>query len=105
MINDNEELKAAAVKYNEDAPVPVISALGTKERAEAIVAMAKHEGVYIHKDKRLMDELSSYKEGDCVPEELFQIISAILSFSYLLQNKTPERYTDEKGNIRIHTKI
>ena len=104
-MTDDQELKAAALKYDENTTSPVISALGTEERAEAIIAMAKHEGVYIHKDQRLMDELASYKEGDAIPKELFTIISAILSFSYLLQNKTPERYIDQEGNVRIHTKI
>lgn len=105
MTDENKSLKAAAINYDEKKTAPVIEALGEAERAEAIIAMAKHEGIYIHKDKRLMDELCALKEGDAVPKELFGIIAAILSFSYLLQGKTPERYTDPEGNVRINTEI
>lgn len=100
---EEQNKKAVALSYRDETVAPVLSAVGTDERAEAILAMAKQEGIYIHKDRRLTDELAKYKEGDAIPKELFEIISAILSFSYILQGKTPENWTDVNGQQHIRT--
>ena len=83
---------AVAISYNEEKKSPFVSALGYESRAQAIIDMAKELGVYIHKDPVLLNELKALKEGEQVPEQLFQIIAEILAFSYLLQGKTPESY-------------
>ncbi len=102
--DQNEELKAAAITYNENDLAPILNALTTDERAEALIAMAKQQGVYIHKDKRLLEELAKYNVGEQIPEDLYKVISAILAFSYILQGKPPERYIDENDNIKVNTK-
>ncbi|HAH71402.1 MAG TPA: flagellar biosynthesis protein FlhB [Succinivibrionaceae bacterium] len=98
---EEQNKKAAALSYQDDLAAPILSAVGTGDRAEAILAMAKQEGIYIHKDNRLMDELAKYKEGEEIPKELFEIISTILAFSYILQGKTPEKWTDTEGKQHI----
>ena len=93
---------AVAISYNEEKKSPFVSALGYESRAQAI--MAKELGVYIHKDPVLLNELKALKEGEQVPEQLFQIIAEILAFSYLLQGKTPESYIRADGTKAINTK-
>lgn len=95
---------AVAISYNEEKKSPFVSALGYESRAQAIIDMAKELGVYIHKDPVLLNELKALKEGEQVPEQLFQIIAEILAFSYLLQGKTPERYVRADGTKAINTK-
>ena len=95
---------AVAISYNEEKKSPFVSALGYESRAQAIIDMAKELGVYIHKDPVLLNELKSLKEGEQVPEQLFQIIAEILAFSYLLQGKTPESYVRADGTKAINTK-
>lgn len=95
---------AVSISYNEGEN-PVISAIGEDERAAAIIAMAKEEGIYIHKDKVLLNELKKLKEGEEIPKELFSIIATILSFSYLLQGKTPESWTRPDGTVSVNTTI
>lgn len=95
---------AVAISYNEEKKSPFVSALGYESRAQAIIDMAKELGVYVHKDPVLLNELKSLKEGEQVPEQLFQIIAEILAFSYLLQGKTPESYTRADGSKAINTK-
>ena len=95
---------AVAISYNEEKKSPFVSALGYESRAQAIIDMAKELGVYIHKDPVLLNELKSLKEGEQVPEQLFQIIAEILAFSYLLQGKTPESYIRADGTKAINTK-
>lgn len=95
---------AVAISYNEEKKSPFVSALGYEFRAQAIIDMAKELGVYIHKDPVLLNELKALKEGEQVPEQLFQIIAEILAFSYLLQGKTPESYVRADGTKAINTK-
>lgn len=95
---------AVAISYNEEKKSPFVSALGYESRAQAIIDMAKELGVYIHKDPVLLNELKALKEGEQVPEQLFQIIAEILAFSYLLQGKTPESYVRADGTEAINTK-
>ena len=95
---------AVAISYNEEKKSPFVSALGYESRAQAIIDMAKELGVYIHKDPVLLNELKALKEGEQVPEQLFQIIAEILAFSYLLQGKTPESYVRADGTNAINTK-
>lgn len=95
---------AVAISYNEEKKSPFVSALGYESRAQAIIDMAKELGVYVHKDPVLLNELKTLKEGEQVPEQLFQIIAEILAFSYLLQGKTPESYVRADGTKAINTK-
>lgn len=95
---------AVAISYNEEKKSPFVSALGYESRAQAIIDMAKELGVYIHKDPVLLNELKALKEGEQVPEQLFQIIAEIFAFSYLLQGKTPESYVRADGTKAINTK-
>ena len=95
---------AVAISYNEEKKSPFVSALGYESRPQAIIDMAKELGVYIHKDPVLLNELKALKEGEQVPEQLFQIIAEILAFSYLLQGKTPESYLRADGTKAINTK-
>lgn len=95
---------AVAISYNEEKKSPFVSALGYESRAQAIIDMAKELGVYIHKDPVLLNELKALKEGEQIPEQLFQIIAEILAFSYLLQGKTPESYVRADETKAINTK-
>lgn len=102
--NDNPPTEAAGISYNEDQGAPVLSEIGSGERADAIIAMAKEFGVYIHRDERLLSELKRLREGEEIPKELYALIAAILSFSYLLQGKTPSAYKRADGSTAINTK-
>ena len=95
---------AIALSYDEEKKSPFVSALGYEERAEAIIEMAKELGLYVHKDPALFNQLKNLKEGEEIPKELFTIIATILSFSYILQGKTPEKYTRADGSTALNTK-
>jgi len=96
--------EAASISYDEDSPAPVLSAIGSGERADAIIAMAKELGVYIHRDERLLSELKRLREGEEIPKELYAVIAAVLSFSYLLQGRTPSSYKRQDGTTAVNTK-
>lgn len=94
--------KAVGISYDEGDTAPHISSIGEGEMAQAIVDMANELGIYIHKDANLMAQLENLKEGEEVPKELYVIIATILSFSYLLQGKTPEIFTRKDGTKSVN---
>lgn len=100
--NENKELFAAGISYKEEDKAPVISSLGEGEKAHAIVKMAKELGIYIHEDPLLADELSRLQEGEQIPKELFEVIAVIMSFSYILQGKTPDIYKRNDGSTAVN---
>jgi len=104
-VPDKENMEAVGITYDSDSSSsPVISSIGKGERAEAIVEMAKSLGIYVHRDPQLLNELKRLEEGEEVPKELFVIIATILSFSYLLQGKTPDVYTRADGTKAVNAK-
>ena len=64
--------------------------------------MAKELGIYVHEDPLLADELSRLQEGEQIPKELFEVIAVILSFSYILQGKTPDVYKRKDGSTAVN---
>ena len=104
IFSKDKATEAVGISYNEDELAPVIAAIGKGERAQAIVDMAKELGIYIHRDPLLLNQLKQLKEGEQVPEELFTIIATILSFSYILQGKTPGIYKRADGSKAVNLK-
>ena len=94
---------AVAISYGKDRPSPLVSSLGYESKAQAIIEMAKELGIYVHKDPALLNQLKNLKEGEDVPKELFEIIAVILSFSYILQGKTPDTYKRPDGSTAVNT--
>ncbi len=104
-MQETHELEAAALSYDEGKDAaPTLSAKGSGQRAQDIVKMAQELGIYVHQDQTLLNELKRLQEGEEVPPQLFGIIATILSFSYLLQGKTPENWTRPDGSRAINTK-
>ncbi|MCR5536202.1 MAG: EscU/YscU/HrcU family type III secretion system export apparatus switch protein [Succinivibrio sp.] len=96
--------EAVGLSYHESDLAPIVASVGKGERAEAIVEMARELGIYIHRDPMLLNQLKQLKEGEQVPEELFTIIATILSFSYILQGKTPGIYRRADGSKAVNLK-
>ena len=94
--------KAIGISYDEGDAAPTVSAVGEGEMAQAIIDMANELGIYIHRDINLMTQLENLREGEEVPRDLFVIISTILSFSYLLQGKTPEIFRRDDGSQAVN---
>ncbi|MCK0526738.1 MULTISPECIES: EscU/YscU/HrcU family type III secretion system export apparatus switch protein [unclassified Anaerobiospirillum] len=95
--------EAVGLSYDEESrSSPVVSSKGEGAMAEAIIDMAKELGLYVHKDEQLMSQLRCLKEGEEIPRELFEVISQILAFSYLLQGKTPASWTRADGTRAIN---
>ncbi|MBF7072202.1 EscU/YscU/HrcU family type III secretion system export apparatus switch protein [Glaciecola sp. MH2013] len=96
----SEMKKAVGLKYNShDTEAPTIIAKGFGDMADDIIALAKEHGVLIHEDPYLSDLLSRMDLGQEIPESLYHVIAELISFSYMLQGKFPESWSNVHEHI------
>ncbi len=80
--------KVVALSYDE-VTAPTLSAKGTGQFAEEIIALAKEYGVPIHEEPDLVGLLSRLKLGEEIPRELYVAVAEVLAFAYMLKGKVP----------------
>ena len=86
--------KAVALEYgSQGAPVVIAKEAGAK--AEAIIAEAKRQGVYIAEDPQLVELLGQLELDSEVPENLYTAVAVILSWVYWLKGIQPEDSKNE----------
>ncbi len=85
--------EAVALEYGQRA-APVTSAKGRGELADAIIAGAQKQGVYITQDKELVAALSRLDLEQEIPRELYTAVAVVLSWAYWLRGMAPG---DEKN--------
>jgi flagellar biosynthesis protein len=92
--------KAIGLKYsNADNNSPTVIAKGFGGLADEIIELAKQNGVMIHEDPYLGDLLARMDLGQEIPEKLYHVIAELIAFSYVLQGKFPESWSN------VHNKI
>ncbi len=85
--------EAVALEYGlRDAPV--VTAKGSDELAEAIIAEARRQGVYVAEDRELVAALSRLDLEQEIPRDLYVAVAVVLSWAYWLRGMKPG---DEKG--------
>ncbi|HEY1597288.1 MAG TPA: EscU/YscU/HrcU family type III secretion system export apparatus switch protein [Thermoleophilaceae bacterium] len=75
---------AAALRYEEGATAPRVTAAGRGLIAEQILEEARKAGVPIRQDKALAEALSGLELGTDVPEELWVAVAQALAWAYRL---------------------
>ncbi len=91
--------KSAIALHYDGQGAPKIVAKGHGELAQEIIALAREHGVLIHEDEQLTRLLQQMELGDQIPAELYLLIAELIAFSYVLQGKFPQHWTN------IHQKI
>lgn len=110
MVDENQTKRAIGLRYNpsdkaqdeqsaKKGKAPEVIAKGFGDLAEEIIALAKQHGVLVHEDRYLSEFLSTLDLGQEIPEQLYYVIAELISFSYVLQGKTPEGWQDPSGKI------
>ena len=80
--------KAIALEYGDNA-VPVLTAKGDGEMAQAIIEEAERLGIHIAEDTNLVALLSELELDEEIPENLYVAVSVILSWVYWLKGINP----------------
>lgn len=85
--------EAVALEYGR-RDAPVVTAKGSDELADAIIAEARRQGVYIAEDRELVAALSRLDLEQEIPRDLYVAVAVVLSWAYWLRGMKPG---DEKG--------
>jgi len=80
--------EAVALAYGTRA-APVVTAKGRDELAEAIIAEAKRQGIYITEDRELVAALSRLDLEQEIPRDLYVAVAVVLSWAYWLRGMKP----------------
>jgi flagellar biosynthesis protein len=92
--------KAIGLKYDTaDNNSPTVIAKGFGGLADEIIELAKQNGVMIHEDPYLSDLLARMDLGQEIPEKLYHVIAELIAFSYVLQGKFPESWSNVQPKI------
>lgn len=92
-----EQLQKAVALFYDGQNTPHISAKGTGDVAEQIIAIANEHGVPLCDNGALVDLLVTLELGDEIPETLYIAVAYIIAFAYQLEGKEPD-YWQKPGN-------
>lgn len=84
------QLQKAVALYYDGKNAPHVSAKGTGQIAEQIMAIAREHEVPFCDNPGLVDLLVTLELGDEIPENLYIAVAYIIAFAYQLEGKTPE---------------
>ena len=88
-MSDNEEKRAVALSYDGQR-APVVSAAGSGDVAEQIIALAREHGIPLFENAELLKLLAQVDLGEEIPETLYLCIAQVIAFAYKIQGKSPE---------------
>lgn len=90
MNKKSEKKKAIALEYKKDMQAPRVIAKGEGDIAENIIKVAKKENIKIHKDGNIVNSLIDIDMGEEIPYELYEAVSEIIYFVYLMDKEKGE---------------
>lgn len=85
-----QQLQKAVAIYYDGKNTPHVSAKGTGDVAEQIVAIAREHGVPLCDNSALVNLLVTLELGDEIPATLYIAVAYIIAFAYQLEGKIPE---------------
>jgi len=95
----NQKPTTAVALHYDGEKAPRITAQGTGEMAEKIIALAKEHGIPLQEDVALISLLSQLDLGDEIPEALYTAVAEIIAFAYILNGKVPEGFEEKAPSM------
>lgn len=97
-MSDKNHVPTTAVALHYDGKeAPRITAKGTGELAEKIIALAKEHGIPLQEDVALIGLLSKLDLGDEIPQPLYTAVAEVIAFAYILSEKVPDGFNPTAG--------
>lgn len=89
-----KQVKSLAVALEYDGEnAPRVTAKGTEDLAEKIIALAEEHGIPLHEDKQLIRVLAEIDLGEEIPESLYRAVAEVIAFAYILTGKFPKDFS------------
>lgn len=99
MIEKNKQKNKKAVALSYDGKnAPKITATGSDDIAEQIIAIARENNIPLFENEALLSLLASIGLGEEIPETLYLCIAQIIAFAYKIQGKFPEDWDNHPDN-------
>jgi len=89
MNNSSEIPKKAVALIYDGITAPSLSAKGTCDFAEDIIALAMEHNIPIHEEPDLVNLLATLKLGEEIPRELYVAVAEVIAFAYIIKGKLP----------------
>ena len=86
--SDSNPNEAVALHYSGKG-APRVTAKGTGELAEQIIAIAREHDIPIQEDQQLVSLLAQIELGEEIPELLYIAVAEVLAFAYWLSGRVP----------------
>ncbi|HUH39059.1 MAG TPA: EscU/YscU/HrcU family type III secretion system export apparatus switch protein [Spongiibacteraceae bacterium] len=94
MSDHGSEREAVALQYD-GRRAPTVTAHGSGELAEQIIAIAREQEIPLFENPALLSLLAEIGLGEEIPETLYLCVAQIIAFAYRIQGKLPEGYSAE----------
>lgn len=89
--------KAVALSYD-GKNAPTVTATGSDDLAEQIIAIAREHNVPLFENEALLALLMDIGLGEEIPDTLYLCIAQIIAFAYKIQGKFPENWDEDQYN-------
>ena len=101
-MNDDKTITrptiAVALNYDEES-APRVTAKGTGDLAEQIMAMARQHNVPLQENPELVKVLVELELGTQIPEALYLAVAEVIAFAYLLRGKFPKNWNEKNQAV------
>ena len=87
---DETTNKVVALSYD-GITAPILSAKGTGDIADEIIAIAKEHDIPIREEPELVDLLAKLKLNEEIPRELYVAVAETIAFAYMIKGKVPNQ--------------
>ena len=74
------QIKAAALRYPENADAPYISASGAGKTARKILEIAQENKIPVVHNEKLTNVLCVMSAGEIIPEEVYEAVAGVFAF-------------------------
>ncbi|SNB46014.1 EscU/YscU/HrcU family type III secretion system export apparatus switch protein [Geobacter sp. DSM 9736] len=91
--------KAAALAYKKGDYAPRVVAKGQGATAEAMIALARENGVYVHESPELVSLLMQVDLDRFIPPELYVAVAELLVWIYWLEHGEAPQGTAQEGTL------
>ncbi len=85
--NFKDKRLATALRYGDDAPIPVVVAKGRGAQADRLIDLATQSGVQIIRDDHLALFLDFADIGDIIPFECYEAVAKAIAFVQHIEEK------------------
>ena len=94
----NKPPQEAIALFYDGETAPKITAKGSGNIAEEIIAIAVDSNVPLYQNTELVNLLAALELGDEIPELLYFTIAEIIAFAYKIQGKYPAGWQPHQQN-------